>query len=309
MKCNINNTEKQHKKPYNQIPQTAHYWLCCTKDLTPKEKELMNFVFFRTYGFHRKSTRMSSRFVNAHMGTNYSNVNKLFTSLEQKGFLDIEIVHNTRIVTLCESRYKLKQKQHDDYDSGVVSTPSVKRGSEYPESGVVSTPRKVNNTIKENSAEQEGFVEHSSYPILIPLSEEKRNHRQEAYKPSSLELKFINGMRGWNIPLPVAEHNDGSYFIDFCWPDSNVALEIQGGSHIVGDHHSAAGRMRDAQKAEWLALGGWKIVYADSNSLNDPGFFVGLRDFISGESSVVPGLVPSDSTSSSEEFPWNDEVF
>lgn len=47
---------------------------------------------------------------------------------------------------------------------------------------------------------------------------------------------------------------------DFAWPAARVALEVQGGTFVVGGHSTGPGIERDAIKSLTAQLSGWSLV-------------------------------------------------
>lgn len=61
---------------------------------------------------------------------------------------------------------------------------------------------------------------------------------------------------------------------DFAWPESRVALEIQGGTWLSKNgkkagHSTGTGQRRDCIKANLAAAAGWRVFYATSDMLRD----------------------------------------
>jgi very-short-patch-repair endonuclease len=46
---------------------------------------------------------------------------------------------------------------------------------------------------------------------------------------------------------------------DFCWPDQQIVLEVQGGAFSGGRHTRGAGYQVDLQKSALLIAGGWQF--------------------------------------------------
>ncbi|HEX2905889.1 MAG TPA: hypothetical protein VHO69_03465 [Phototrophicaceae bacterium] len=46
---------------------------------------------------------------------------------------------------------------------------------------------------------------------------------------------------------------------DFAWPESRIAVEIDGGTWIHGGHSRGAGQSKDAEKRNTAALLGWTV--------------------------------------------------
>ena len=64
------------------------------------------------------------------------------------------------------------------------------------------------------------------------------------------------------IPLWVTEHRfhpTRKWRFDFAWPDSMVAVEIEGGLRQSGRHQSYTGFLADAEKYEAALRLGWTV--------------------------------------------------
>ena len=59
------------------------------------------------------------------------------------------------------------------------------------------------------------------------------------------------------------------YAFDFAWPESRVALEIEGGTYTNGRHVRGSGYRHDCEKYNLAASLGWRVFRATSDMLRD----------------------------------------
>lgn len=66
----------------------------------------------------------------------------------------------------------------------------------------------------------------------------------------------------YGIPTPEAEykfHPTRKWRFDYCWPDSRIAVEIEGAIWVYGRHTRGAGFLRDMEKYNFAAKLGWRV--------------------------------------------------
>jgi hypothetical protein len=66
-----------------------------------------------------------------------------------------------------------------------------------------------------------------------------------------------------DLPRPQPEYQfvpERGWRFDYAWPDSMVALEIEGGVYTGGRHVRGAGYEQDLDKYNEAALRGWKVI-------------------------------------------------
>lgn len=74
---------------------------------------------------------------------------------------------------------------------------------------------------------------------------------------------FIPWIRAHRFPAPVAEHRFHTkrrWRFDFAWPDSLIALEIEGGVWSHGRHVRGKGYKSDLEKYSTAAVMGWAVI-------------------------------------------------
>lgn len=70
-------------------------------------------------------------------------------------------------------------------------------------------------------------------------------------------------LRALKLPEPVREYvfaKPRRFRMDFAWPELKVAVEIDGGVWSGGRHTRGAGFLRDCEKLNLAALGGWAVL-------------------------------------------------
>ena len=77
---------------------------------------------------------------------------------------------------------------------------------------------------------------------------------------SELTIAWLEEM---GLPPPVAEFRFAPprrWRLDFAWPESRLALEVEGGVWVRGRHVRGAGFMRDMEKYNILCAMGWRLL-------------------------------------------------
>jgi hypothetical protein len=86
------------------------------------------------------------------------------------------------------------------------------------------------------------------------------------YNPKVV-LAFLSECR---VPLPILEWRFDpvrAWRFDFAWPDSKLALEVQGGLFVRGAHVRGAALVREHNKRNAAAMQGWRILYVEPKDL------------------------------------------
>ena len=89
----------------------------------------------------------------------------------------------------------------------------------------------------------------------------KSSRSQRSY----LEALFESQIQTHGMPEPVREFYFLGWRFDFAWPTLKIAVEIDGGTYIGGDHVRGKGYERDCKKNNAAQLQGWIVLRADRN--------------------------------------------
>ena len=73
--------------------------------------------------------------------------------------------------------------------------------------------------------------------------------------------------------------------VDFCWPDSMLAVEVQGGIWTRGRHARPMGIVKDYEKFNLLILGGWRVLLLTSLDVQSGKGLEMILDALRGSSS------------------------
>lgn len=76
------------------------------------------------------------------------------------------------------------------------------------------------------------------------------------------------------LPRPVPEYRFAldlgrQWRFDFAWPNSHLALEIDGGAFIHGRHHRPAGFIEDCVKLNEAVVLGWRVLRVTPQQVKD----------------------------------------
>jgi very-short-patch-repair endonuclease len=88
---------------------------------------------------------------------------------------------------------------------------------------------------------------------------------------SKYEASMSIQMRALNLD-PVREYRfmpPRRFRFDFAFPDSKVALELEGGTWIGGRHNRGQGYENDCEKYSEAAIRGWKVIRATGRMVKD----------------------------------------
>ena len=80
---------------------------------------------------------------------------------------------------------------------------------------------------------------------------------------SKLEEKMLQKIMEAGLPEPIREfkfHKSRKWRFDFCWPEAQVALEVEGGTWVKGRHARPKGFAEDCEKYAEAALAGWTVL-------------------------------------------------
>jgi very-short-patch-repair endonuclease len=87
---------------------------------------------------------------------------------------------------------------------------------------------------------------------------------------SDLESAFLTLCQAHSFPTPTQQHQfhpQRQWRLDFAWPSSKLAVEIQG---YGPGHNSYVGMSNDYEKHNEAILLGWRFLYFMAHDLNHP---------------------------------------
>lgn len=91
--------------------------------------------------------------------------------------------------------------------------------------------------------------------------------RQESEKRSA---QFCLVVKGSGLPAPTREFRFAPprwWRFDYAWPESKVALEVEGGVFTKGRHTRGAGYAKDMVKYSEAAALGWRLIRVQPSDL------------------------------------------
>jgi very-short-patch-repair endonuclease len=89
---------------------------------------------------------------------------------------------------------------------------------------------------------------------------------------SDVEDDFLFQIKAVGLPVPYRQAKvikDRRYRWDFCWPERNLLVEIQGGIWIRGAHARGGGIERDCEKNNLAVLAGYRCLQFTSGMVSD----------------------------------------
>lgn len=132
-------------------------------------------------------------------------------------------------------------------------------------------------------------------PPKVPYGSKKRNGVNKSRNGSVPKPPSNNGRnmvfdalcRVHGIPAPVSEYKfaypERRWRFDHCWPDYDLALEVQGGIHIKGRHVQGAALEKEYEKLSEAAIRGWRVLFVTPEQIEDGSAFSLIRRAIEGE--------------------------
>jgi len=83
------------------------------------------------------------------------------------------------------------------------------------------------------------------------------------------------------LPLATSELQfdpERRWRFDFAFPDSKIAVEVQGGIWTKGRHTRGAALKAEWEKLNTAAIMGWRILYCEPSEVCSKGFIDQIRD-------------------------------
>jgi very-short-patch-repair endonuclease len=98
---------------------------------------------------------------------------------------------------------------------------------------------------------------------------------------SYLEEQFERGILRYGLPQPVREFVFHRWRFDFAWPKLKIAVEVDGGTWVGGEHVRGRGYQRDCRKNNAAQIEGWAVLRADREMVFEEDFFLTVKAMIS----------------------------
>lgn len=99
--------------------------------------------------------------------------------------------------------------------------------------------------------------------VSRPVSPKSTPKARRPSKLSTASQLFFGALTAAGLPLPVREHRFHAvrkWRFDYAWPDSLLALEVDGGIWIRGGHNRGAQMLKTWQKENEAVCAGWRIL-------------------------------------------------
>ena len=121
--------------------------------------------------------------------------------------------------------------------------------------------------------------------ILLEIAgRDKKRRSKKKEEPLDLTIFFID-LKQMGIEKPVEEykfHKSRKWRIDLCWPDSKLALEIEGGIWIDGRHNRAPGFIKDMEKYNQVAIYGFSLLRVTPQQITNGEAALLIKEFFNG---------------------------
>ena len=91
-----------------------------------------------------------------------------------------------------------------------------------------------------------------------------------AAKKAKEARDFLANLAALRVPAPTPEfvfHPTRKWRLDYAWPARKLALEVEGGVWSGGKHGRGSGIVKDMEKANGLALLGWRLLRVTPSEL------------------------------------------
>lgn len=125
----------------------------------------------------------------------------------------------------------------------------------------------------------------AEYKALRAKRHRKKRKRRGRGGKSKLEEKLAQEIALAGLPKPKREHrfhNVRKWRIDFAWPGYMLAAEVNGGTWGNGRHNRGSHIVKEYEKLNHLALGGWRVMLFSSDMVKDGSAVQYLIDFFEG---------------------------
>ena len=100
--------------------------------------------------------------------------------------------------------------------------------------------------------------------------------------PTASHLDLVQAQcRIHNLPWPVPEyrfHPTRLWRLDLAWPDSQIAVEIQGGIWTGGRHATGRGLQADYDKLSTAAVMGWCVILVTPSQIKSGAWLALFND-------------------------------
>lgn len=100
----------------------------------------------------------------------------------------------------------------------------------------------------------------------------RKKARKAVVKRSPLEDELAIQIKDAGLVKPEREykfHSTRRWRFDFAWPDSMVAVEVEGAIFTGGRHSRGAGMLKDMEKYNTAATMGWTVLRVAKPHLKD----------------------------------------
>lgn len=87
---------------------------------------------------------------------------------------------------------------------------------------------------------------------------------------SALEETLLFQIKAAGLPEPVREYRFAPprrWRFDFCWPDQQIAVEVEGGTWVRGRHSRGVGYARDCEKMNAAQMLGYIVLRFTSDMI------------------------------------------
>ena len=80
--------------------------------------------------------------------------------------------------------------------------------------------------------------------------------------------------QGFQEPVPEFQFAPPrKWRFDWCWPESKLALEVQGGIFSAGRHVRGAALVKEYEKLTEAAILGWRVLFVTTKQIDDGSVF------------------------------------
>lgn len=96
----------------------------------------------------------------------------------------------------------------------------------------------------------------------------------KGHRKAQLEQRFLESWRRMypSLPKPTMQHQfhpRRKWRFDFAWPESLLAVEIQGGAFIHGGHNRGVQQAKDYEKQREAVKLGWRCLPFNTKDMAD----------------------------------------
>ena len=123
------------------------------------------------------------------------------------------------------------------------------------------------------------------YPPGSPKKHRKAKMQAANDGKQGRDRAFDAACKAFGLPPPIHEYRFApprKWRFDYCWPQADIALEVQGGLFINGRHNRGAALLKEHAKLNQAVILGWSVMFCTPTDIEIGAIFPILKQAILG---------------------------